>query len=108
MLIVAGAVSILNSIWAFRYSDTLADLIIFEEDLEVWGIIWLVVGIILILAGIALFSLERWARWVGIVAASIAILSNLSWAQIQPTQSLIGAALAALVVYGLAARFDPV
>ena len=42
----------------------------------------------------------------GIAFASLAILANLSWAQVQPTQGLIGAILAGLVVYGLAAHGD--
>jgi hypothetical protein len=43
----------------------------------------------------------QWARWTGVVFASLAVVSNLSWAQIQPQQGLIGAFLAALVIYGL-------
>lgn len=102
LLVVAGVGSLLDAIWAFRYSDTLTDLVFFENNLEVWGIIWLIVGGVLIAAGYGVFQGEQWARWTGIVAASIAILSNLSWAQVQPTQGLIGAILASLVVYGLA------
>jgi hypothetical protein len=36
------------------------------------------------------------------LATGIAVVSNLSWAQIQPQQGLIGALLAVLVIYGLA------
>jgi hypothetical protein len=36
-----------------------------------------------------------------VVFASVAVLSNLSWAQVQPQQGLVGAILAALVIYGL-------
>ena len=106
MLIVAGAAALVDSIWAFRYDDTVADLVLFEDNLAVWGWIWLVVGVLLIAAGFAVFNAAPWARLVGIVFASVAIVSNLSWAQIQPQQGLIGAALAALVVYGLAAHSD--
>jgi hypothetical protein len=106
MIVVAGFVSILDAIWAFRYDDTLADLVLFEDDLAVWGWIWLILGVLLLVAGFGIFSGETWARWTGIVFASLAILSNLSWAQVQPQQGLIGAILAALVVYGLAAHGD--
>ena len=106
MLIVAGAIAVIDAIWAFRYNDTLADLWLFENNLEVWGVIWLILGAVLIAAGFGVFRAESWARWTGIVAASFALVSNLSWAQIQPTQGLIGALLAALVVYGLAAYGD--
>lgn len=103
MLIIAGVISIVDSIWAFRYDDTLAALVFFEEDLAVWGWWWLIVGILLFVAGMAVFSRQQWARWVGIVAASVALINNLAWASIQPTQGLIGALVAGLVIYGLAA-----
>ena len=102
MLVLIGAVSILDAIWAFRYDDTVADLVFFEDNLAAWGWIWLIVGIVLIAAGVGIFNRAQWARWTGIVVASLALLSNLSWAQIQPTQGLIGALLSGLVIYGLA------
>lgn len=102
MLIIAGAVSIFDAIWAFRYDDTIVDLVFLEENLAAWGVIWLILGAVLIGAGFAVMNKTPWARWTGIVAAGFAIVSNLSWAQVQPQQGLIGALLAALVVYGLA------
>ena len=106
MMIIAGAASILDAIWAFRYNDTIVDLVFFEDSLTAWGWIWLILGVILIIAGFGVFRGESWAQLTGIVFASLAILANLSWAQAQPTQGLIGAILAGLVVYGLAAHGD--
>jgi len=102
MLIIAGAVSIVDAIWAFRYDDTIVELVIFEENLAAWGWIWLIVGVVLIAAGFGVMQKASWARWTGIVAAGFAVVSNLSWAQVQPQQGLIGALLAVLVIYGLA------
>lgn len=102
MLIIAGAVSIVDAIWAFRYNDTIVELVIFEENLAAWGWIWLILGAVLIAAGFGVMNKTPWARWTGIAAAGFAIVSNLSWAQVQPQQGLIGALLATLVVYGLA------
>ena len=104
MLILSGVISIIDAIWAFRYSDTVVSLVFFEDNLEVWGVLWLIVGAILIFAGFGVFRAQSWAQWVGVGAASLAIVSNLSWAQIQPMQSLIGVVLAALVLYGLLAH----
>lgn len=50
-----------------------------------------------------MFNRSQWAPWTGVIFASIAIVSNLSWVAIQPTQGLIGVILTSLVVYGLAA-----
>ena len=106
MLVLAGFVSILDAIWAFRYNDTVTDLVFFEDSLSTWGWIWLILGIVLVAAGFGVFRGEPWAQWTGIVFASLAILSNLSWAQVQPQQGLIGALLSILVVYALVAHGD--
>jgi uncharacterized membrane protein HdeD (DUF308 family) len=106
LLILGGVIALFDAIWAFRYSDTVVDLILFENNLEVWGVIWLIVGAVVIAAGFGVFNAKPWARVVGIVAASLSIVSNLNWAQIQPTQALIAAILAALVIYGLAVHGD--
>lgn len=106
MLIISGGVAILDAIWAFRYNDTVVDLVFFEDSLTAWGWIWLILGIVLVLAGFGVFRAEPWAQWTGVVAASLAILSNLSWAQVQPQQGLIGVVLSALVLYGLIAHGD--
>ena len=58
----------------------------------------------IVLAGIGVFNGASWARWTGVVVASYALSANLSWAQIQQTQGLIGALLSALVIYGLVAH----
>ena len=102
MLILGGTVSIVDAIWAFRYDDTAVDLVFFEENLAAWGWIWLILGALLIAAGFGVFQRSPWARWTGIIVAGLAVLSNLSWAQVQPQQGLIGVLLAALVIYGLA------
>ena len=112
VLIIVGVVSIFDGIWAFRYSnqvedlpdDSLAKLVFFEDNLTAWGWIWLILGIVILVAGIGVFSRQQWARWTGIVVASLAILGNLSWAAIQGSQALIGTLMAILVIYGLAAH----
>jgi hypothetical protein len=106
MLIVGGLASIVDAIWAFRYNETIVDLVVFEDDIVVWGWWWLALGVVLVIAGFSIFSRVEWGRWLGIIVASVALVSNLGWAQIQPTQGLIGAILAGLVLYGLAAHWD--
>jgi hypothetical protein len=106
MLIIAGAASIVDAIWAFRYDETVGDLVAFEDDLAVWAWWWLILGAVLVIAGVAVFKRAQWARWLGVIFAGVAVVSNLGWAQIQPTQGLIGAILAGLVVYGLAVHGD--
>src|SRR5215217_7925609 len=48
-------------------------------DVSTWGWLMLIWGIVLILAGLALWSGASWARWFAIVAACINILGQLSF-----------------------------
>ena len=102
MLFGAGLVGIVNGVWALRYGDRAADLVVAERNLELWGAIALIGGIALLATGIGVFSGQRWARWAGIVLAVFGISWNVGWAEIQPIQSLIGALIFISVVYALA------
>jgi hypothetical protein len=105
VLVVSGAFKILDALWAFKYDDEVSEevqTVLFENDLESWGWVWLVVGIVLIAAGVAVVSGAQWARWVGIVAASIAAIVFLPWIYYQPLWTILSVTLAVLVIYALA------
>jgi hypothetical protein len=110
LLVVSGIFKILDALWAFKYDDDVSDevqTVLFENDLASWGWVWLGVGIILILAGFAVVSGSQWARWVGIVAASLAAISFLPWIYYQPLWTILSVTLAVLVIYALAAYGGP-
>jgi len=110
LLVVSGVFKILDALWAFKYDDDVSDevqTVLFENDLASWGWVWLVVGIILILAGFAVVSGSQWARWVGIVAASLAAISFLPWIYYKPLWTILSVTLAVLVIYALAAYGGP-
>lgn len=102
MLFGGGLVGIVNGVWAIRYDGRPADLVVAEKDLELWGGVALIAGLLLLIAGIGVFYGKSWARWTGIALSVFGILWNVGWAEVQPTQSLIGALLFSSVVYALA------
>jgi hypothetical protein len=105
LLVVSGAFKILDALWAFKYDDEVSkevQTVVFEGDLTAWGWVWLGVGIVLIVAGIAVVGGSEWARWFGIVVATLAAISFLSWIYFQPLWTILGVSLAMLVVYALA------
>jgi hypothetical protein len=106
LLAVSGIFKIFDALWAFKYDDDVSaevQTFIFERDLTSWGWVWLVVGIVLIAAGFAVVTGAEWARWVGIVAASLAAISFLPWIYYQPLWTILSVSLAMLVVYALVA-----
>ncbi|HET6950172.1 MAG TPA: hypothetical protein VFI47_07350 [Acidimicrobiales bacterium] len=104
LLVVSGAFKVLDALWAFKYDDDLSEevkTVLFEDDLTAWGWVWLVVGIVLIAAGIAVVGGAEWARWVGTVAAAVAAITFLPWIYYQPLWTILSVSLAMLVIYAL-------
>ncbi len=97
LLVVSGVFKILDALWAFKYDDEVPEdvqTVLFENDLASWGWVWLGTGIVLIAAGIAVVSGAQWARWVGIVAASVAAMLFLPWIYYQPLWTILSVGLA--------------
>ncbi len=77
---------------------------VFEFDVTTWGWIQLIAGIVVALAGIALFSGRTWARAVGILLASLSAIANFAFIPYYPVWSLLIIALDVFVIWALAAH----
>jgi hypothetical protein len=117
IMIIAGIMRVLDAIWAFRYSGTPVDNLhqaLFGNSLTTYGVIWVIVGAILILAGLLVMGVMSLgpgvtrdiSRWIGVVAAAIAAITAVSWLPYYPVWSLIYIGLSVLVVYGLIAHYE--
>ena len=105
MLFISGGMKIFDGLWAFKYDDDVSEpvqTVVFEGDLTSWGWVWMVAGIVLIVAAIAVTSGAQWARWVGIITAGVAAISFLPWIYYQPLWTILSVVLAVLVIYALA------
>jgi multisubunit Na+/H+ antiporter MnhG subunit len=49
-----------------------------------WGWILLIVGVVVLAAGIGVLSAAAWARWLGIVMASVQAVANFLFIPVQP------------------------
>ena len=106
ILIFEGIMRLFDSIWAFRYNGNLPQGLqdaTFGDSLTTYGWIYLIVGLILVLAGIGVLYRSQFSRWIGIIAASIGALSAVAWLPYYPIWSLIYVFIAVMVIYGLAA-----
>jgi len=107
VLVVSGIFKIFDALWAFKYDDELSPEVqtfLFEHDLASWGWVWLIVGIVLIVVGLAVVTGSEIARYVGIFAAAFAAVTFLPWIYYKPTWTVLSVTLAILVIYGLAAH----
>jgi hypothetical protein len=107
MLIVSGLIDVVHGLWALDRADTRSNLLLYADKLGGWGWFYLILGIILVLAGIGVFYRSQWARWTGVIVASIAIVGNALWVFVFPVQVFIIILLASLVVYGLVVYGEP-
>jgi hypothetical protein len=113
VLIVAGIMRVIDAIWAFGYHGAIPYNLqgaLLGHSLKTYGWIWLIIGVILIVAGAAVLgpsdrpSAEVF-RWVGIIAAGLAAISAIFVMPYYPVWSLIYIAIAIMVIYGLSAHY---
>jgi hypothetical protein len=107
MLLIVGLLDVINGLWALDHSDTRSTALLYADKLGGWGWFYLILGIILVLTGIGVFYRSQLARWVGIIAASVAIVGNMLWVFFAPGVVIIHILLASLVVYALVVYGEP-
>jgi len=105
VMITGGIMRVLDALWAFDKDDEISEplqVLVWDDNLAAYGWLWLIVGVLLIVAGFGVLSGSEWARWFGIVMASIAAVSSFLWIYEFPIWALVGSLIGFLVVYGLA------
>jgi hypothetical protein len=77
-------------------------------NVTTWGWLILIWGIVLFLAGLALWSGAGWARWFTVVVASINVLGQLGFlgSSAYPLWALVAIGLNIVVIYALTARWE--
>jgi len=106
VLVVAGFMRILDGIWALGYKGQLPDALhdgLLGEKLTTYGWLWIGVGVVLLLAGIAVYQRSQVGRWVGIVAAAILSVSAVFWLPYYPIWALVYIGIGVALLYGLSA-----
>jgi uncharacterized membrane protein (DUF2068 family) len=109
MLMLAGGTRIIDALWALKRDDDLEsapeleNLLLFDDNLAAWGWFYIILGVLLVIAGFAVFSGSQWGRWFGIVFVSVAIFTHFSWMYAFPVQALVAVVIDVFVLYALLA-----
>ncbi|TQC47458.1 hypothetical protein EEB14_20470 [Rhodococcus sp. WS4] len=74
---------------------------VYKFDLTTWGWIHIVVGALVAIVGLALFTDAGWARVSAIIVAAISILANFLWLPYYPAWSLLIIALDVVVIWAV-------
>ncbi|WP_030674443.1 DUF7144 family membrane protein [Streptomyces cellulosae] len=103
MMVVGGVLNVLQGITAIANDEVFVATpkYAYQFDLTSWGWIHLVLGVLVTVAGLALFTGATWARVVGVVLASLLIVANFMYLPYYPVWSVVLVALHAFVIWAL-------
>ena len=107
LMILAGGNMAINGLWALHANDVVqksfGDTLLFSSsNLDTWGWIYLIVGAVVLVAGISVFFRAAFGVWVGIIAALVQAFFAFFWI-FSPywPGALVIIALDLLVIYAL-------
>src|SRR5690349_2979708 len=72
-----------------------------DDDYTAWGWIHLLVGVVVAIAGVALFAGQMWARVIGVLLAGLSALANMAFIAAYPVWSIIIITLDVIVIFAL-------
>ena len=77
---------------------------VFQFDATTWGWVHLILGIVVGLAGVALFSGAVWARTVGVLLAVVSAFASFAWLPWYPVWGVVMIAISFVVIWALTAH----
>ncbi|MFF1276376.1 hypothetical protein ACFVZC_23700 [Streptomyces marokkonensis] len=109
LMVFGGLMMIFEGIAAIAEDDVFVTTrnYVYEFDLTAWGWIHLVVGVVITLAGAALFQGATWARAVGVAVAGLAMLANFLWIPYAPFWAIVLIAINGFVIWALCTAPSP-
>ena len=79
---------------------------VFQFDVTTWGVIQIIIGIVLGLTGIGLFTGNMAARIVAVIVAGLAAIANFAWLPYYPVWAIIVISICVAVIWALTAHGD--
>ena len=81
--------------------------LVIDADYTTWGWVHLLLGVLVVAAGAALYAGATWARFVAIVVAMLSAIVNLAFLASYPLWSVIMIAVDVLVIYAVTVHGGP-
>ncbi|MER5436560.1 hypothetical protein [Streptomyces sp. NPDC002588] len=103
MMIFSGVMAIFEGIAAIAEDDVFVTTrnFTFQWSLTSWGWLHLALGIVVTLAGLALFREAMWARFVGIALAGLSMIANFAWLPWYPFWAVMLIVIDGFVIWAL-------
>lgn len=74
---------------------------VFQFDITTWGWVHLILGIVIALAGMALFSGAVWARTLGVIIATVSAIVNFAFLPWYPIWAIVMITVDVFVIWAL-------
>jgi hypothetical protein len=100
VLVVVGIYDIIWGITALARDEFLVNQVLFA-NLTFWGWFYLILGIVGLCAGFAILAKQQWARWFGVIWASVNMIFMFMVIWAYPLWALAIITLDLLIIYGL-------
>ncbi|MGP3686337.1 DUF7144 family membrane protein [Streptomyces sp. IBSNAI002] len=109
LMMINGVFAIFEGIAALAKDEVLFRVrnYSFQFDLTSWGWIHLLLGIVVLIVGIAILKGTTWGRAVGIALTGVMIILHFLWLPYQPFWSLIAIAIGVFVIWALCTDRSP-
>jgi hypothetical protein len=106
VMVLAGIFHVIQGLVALVNDDffVVGQEYVFKFDTTTWGWIHLIAGVVVALAGIALFQGAVWARTVAVILAGLSILASFLWMPYYPIWSLVVIAFDLFVIWAVTAH----
>jgi hypothetical protein len=110
MLLIIGFMQVFAGIAALAkdgstiYANVADNSYILSLDTTSWGWWHILLGIIVILAGIGVLAGRVWARTVGVIVAAISAIANFAFIPIYPVWAIVIIAIDVTIIWALTAH----
>ncbi|MFF3247003.1 hypothetical protein ACFYWY_25460 [Streptomyces sp. NPDC002870] len=109
LMVFGGFMTLFAGIAAIANDDVFVatDNYVYAFNLTGWGWIHLILGIVIVLAGFAVFQGATWARVVGVVLVGLGMISNFMWLPYTPFWAIVLIAIDGFIIWALCAAPSP-
>jgi hypothetical protein len=106
MMVIVGILGALQGLSAIIKSGfyTIPPNYYISVNAKGWGWTHLILGVVVVLAGFALFRGAMWARILGIILAGLSLIANFAFIPVYPFWSMLIIAVDVLIIWALAAH----
>jgi hypothetical protein len=110
LMIIVGIFQALQGLAAILDDEffVVTENYVFDVDVTAWGWIHLLLGVLVVFGGYALFAGRTWGRILALVLATLSAIANFLYIPFYPFWSILMVALAIWVIWALTSRWDEV